>query len=165
MEDSVYVLESSDDDERDTARLFGSSSSAGASAVSGGSAGRAKTTKKPKSKKRAPAGGAAQSQQAKKRSKATKGRVSATWTDSEDENEGKGDVDGLSHAQPSIPWATWVKKPPPTMTFSGNIAQEPPAYWALKKGGSEAANLLDSMGAFNFVWFVFLNLLEGSVKE
>ena len=155
MED-VVVLGSSDDEEGWFAGPLGGgaragSSSAGASAVSGSGVGgeraAAAKTKKPKAKKRASADGGAGAAhpKAKKRAKASKGRVSASWTDSEDEN-----ADASSMRQPSIPWAAWMRKPPPTMAFSGNVAQEPPAYWALKKGGSEAANLCDSMGAFAF---------------
>ena len=31
------------------------------------------------------------------------------------------------------------------MSFSGNLATQPPLYWAGKQGGREAANLLDTM--------------------
>jgi len=123
------------------------SSRAGADAAGSAAAAREKK-KKPKPKKRTSSGDGAMQQKAKKRSKTSKAKVRATWTDSEDDATPANSGAAAAAAQPGISWATWVKKPPPTISFASNVAQEPPVYWAMKKGGSEAANLLDSMGGF-----------------
>ena len=120
--------------------------SSGAGASAAGSASVREKKKKPKPKKRPSFGDGALPQKAKKRSKPSKAKVTTTWTDSEDEAIPVNG--GAAAAQPGTSWAAWVKKPPPTMAFASNVAQEPPVYWAMKKGGSEAANLLDSMGRF-----------------
>lgn len=102
-----------------------------------------------KTKKRAaPAGGAAiGAQKAAKvkrdRKAGVKGkeRVNGEWTESDDEDE-------TANVGDMMPWDSWVHQPPPTMAYSSNLPVAPPVYWAAKKGGKEAANLAESMGAF-----------------
>ena len=102
-----------------------------------------------KTKKRAaPAGGAAigaqKAAKVKRDRKAGvtgKERVNGEWTESDDEDE-------TANVGDMMPWDSWVHQPPPTMAYSSNLPVAPPVYWAAKKGGKEAANLAESMGAF-----------------
>lgn len=129
-----------DDDQRPS--WEGSSRSGGSASA----AGRAK--KPPLTKKRAkPAGGAAGgAKPAAKKPKGAKAKVNLSWTDSEEEESAGAAAKAAGGAEPrAVPWTTWVKKPPATMSFSGNLATQPPLYWAGKQGGREAANLLDTM--------------------
>jgi hypothetical protein len=120
---------------------------AGGGAAGGGAPKAAKKRPKPP-KKRAGAGAAAPKprKRAKKPPQA-RTKVNMEWTDSEEEEDG-GAADASSGAPvPGMPWSAWVQGPPATMDFQSNLPAEAPAYWAGKKGGTEAANLLPTMGA------------------
>ena len=118
--------------------------SSGAAAGAGAPAG----SRPAKTKKRAaPAGGAAigaqKAAKVKRDRKAGvtgKERVNGEWTESDDEDE-------TANVGDMMPWDSWVNQPPPTMAYSSNLPVAPPVYWAAKKGGKEAANLAENMGA------------------
>ena len=136
-----------DDDEQE----WNSEAAGGSSASSRGAAAQPRPRKKAKAKKRQAGGCAATLSTQRKRSKSgakngSNSKSNLSWTDS-DEAEDDG-ASSTGAAVKGIPWATWVLDPPATMDFNTNLALTPPPYWADRKGGSEAANLLDTMGAF-----------------
>ena len=136
-----------EDDEQE----WNSEAAGGSSAASRGAAAQPKPRKKAKARKREAGGCAATPTTQQKRAKSgaktgNKSKLNLAWTDS-DEAEDELGAPSTGAPVEGIPWATWVLDPPATMDFNTNLALTPPPYWADRKGGSEAANLLDTMGA------------------
>jgi len=154
--DCVVISDSSESDSDSEGGEAGAAQRSRPSGGGGGSAGK-RPKPKPKKKKRQEV-----EEKPKPRKKAKKGRAneSTAWTASEDEGcacsfectcakSRDGDGGGSSSApaqQAQEAWEKWIFSPPATMVFASNLPATPPLYWGDKKGGNEAANLLDSMG-------------------
>jgi len=148
--DFVVISDSSESDSDSEGGEAGAAQRSRPSGGGGGSAGK-RPKPKPKKQKRQEV-----EEKPKPRKKAKKGRAneSTAWTASEDEEcacaksrdgGGSGSSSAPAH-QAQQAWEKWIFSPPATMVFASNLPATPPLYWGDKKGGNEAANLLDSMG-------------------
>jgi hypothetical protein len=175
--DTIEISDTSSDGEKKDALLppaggAGGSSSGGRGGAGGGGAGRSNAKKPARERKRpadkAPAeagkGKAGKKQRAAKKAPS---KVSLAWTD-EDE-DGDNGSSGAAAEQPGMAWEEWVQNPPASMQFSTNLCAPPPKYWAEKKGGTEAANLLDSMEICRLIGTIDLEFeciqVQGKIDE